>query len=93
MEINFNGEVRQVNINETFERFHEAAKNESKTDSITIKLTPSQKIAIEAICEKRGIGKSTFFYQAIENHLRRLPYESKFRQYEKAFAAFIDNLP
>lgn len=73
--------------------YYEAPRNESKTEGAQVKLTATQKAALQHICREQGIGVSTFIAEAIEHRLKFLAYGEKWSRYEKAILAFIESLP
>lgn len=73
--------------------FRDAAKHESKTDGAQVKLTATQKMALQNVCREDGIGVSTFIAQAIEHKLTLRGRESKFEKYREAVFALLDSLP
>jgi hypothetical protein len=82
-----------INITKHVSAFREAPRTESKTEGSQVKLTETQKRALQSICSELGIGVSSFISQAIEHKLRTLPYESKLMKYEQAVVALLNSLP
>lgn len=82
-----------VNISKTIQQYREAPKTESKTEGSQVKVTATQKRALQSICEELGIGVSTFIGKAIETQLRILPFEEKLTRYEDAVIALLNSLP
>ena len=80
-------------INKMLDAYRDAPKTEKKTDGSQVKLTETQKRALQSVCSELGIGMSTFISRSIEIQLRILPFEEKLLKYQKAVVALLDSLP
>lgn len=93
--INFFGRVEKV-VNRAAPAsadFAESTRSESKTDSITVKLTARQKQLIQDVCfEAGGIGASTFANQAIECFLDIHPYKEKIHRHRAFLVDLLERL-
>lgn len=85
--LNFNAKVEKV-INQ----FHEAPRTESKTEGRTVKLTATQKMALDSLANDSGIGTSTFISEAIDFYLHWLPYNKKLERYEATISALLSSM-
>jgi hypothetical protein len=90
--INFHGAVGKV-INQSISRFDESSRGESKTDSITVKLTCSQKEIVKDICLDDDIGVSTFAANAISCYIPFRQYKEKLIRHEALIVSLLESLP
>jgi len=79
--------IRQINI------YHEAPKQESKTEGSQVKLTPTQKEALKSICREQGMGISTFISKAMDTYLEIYPVEDKIRRHKDILFELLSGLP
>ena len=61
--------------------YRNSTRTESKTEGAQVKLTATQKHAIQSICQNSGIGVSTFISEAIEAYLNFFDYKDKIRRH------------
>lgn len=73
--------------------YQEAAKSESRTDGSQVKLTPTQKQAIQSICKEQGINVSAFIYDALDSHIEFFPYKNKIKRHKQLLLNMLKSLP
>jgi len=83
----FANHVKQQIVN-----YHESVKTESRTDMAGVKLTPTQKAALTAICKESGIGVSTFIAQALDAWIELYPYQYKLVKHRDTLLAVLQSL-
>jgi GH24 family phage-related lysozyme (muramidase) len=79
--------IHNINI------FHEAPKTESRTDGSQVKLTPTQKQALQSICREHNIGVSTFISDALDHFIEIFPYREKIKRHKSWIKDFVKLLP
>ncbi|MFZ5770520.1 MAG: ribbon-helix-helix domain-containing protein [Thermodesulfobacteriota bacterium] len=80
--------VKNINMYQT------APAEESKTDSRTVKLTPTQKAALDSIVRETGYSSvSAFISDSIDFSLQFLPVMPKMLKYEKVINNLLRDLP
>lgn len=79
--------IQQINV------YHQAPTSESKTDSLTMKLTPTQKEALKNIARERNIGASSFLQEAMDSYISIYPYREKIDRHHDLLVALLSKLP
>lgn len=87
----FNAPVNKV-INQNFRKFDDSIRTESKTSSVTVKLTETQKEILKDICFDNGIDVSAFVNQAVSVYIKVFPYREKVRRYSDLLIQLLSNL-
>lgn len=72
--------------------YNEAGKTESKTDQAVGKISPTQRVAIRAICLEHNIKEAAFVRDAIDTHIELFPYKEKIKEHKELLISFLDNL-
>ena len=89
MTIHLNGNtIKQLTI------YEQAKKTESKNGQVAIKVTPTQKTAIEALVKEYGFdATSTFLRQMLDCFLEYFPYRGKMVRHKKVLMDLLNSLP
>ena len=69
--------------------YFSAPKHESRTDGSTVKLTPTQKEALRAICKEHNISVSTFIGDALDAYIEIFPHREKIRRHKKTLIGIL----
>jgi hypothetical protein len=72
--------------------YNEASKTESKTEQAVAKISPSQSVAIKAICKEHNLKESAFVRDAIDTHIELFPFKEKLKRHKDLLLDFLDNL-
>ncbi|WP_419663205.1 uncharacterized protein Dvar_36180 [Desulfosarcina variabilis str. Montpellier] len=72
--------------------YQEASKTESRTAGSQVKLTPTQKQALESICRENGVGVSTFIAQALDCYIELFPYKEKLKRHHDAIITMLNSM-
>ena len=78
--------IQNINI------YRESPKNESCTSGHHVKLTPTQKQAIESICREHGISVSAFLREALDAYIDLFPYRDKLIRHRRMIREIVENL-
>jgi len=78
--------IKNINL------YREAPKTESTTDGAQVKLTPSQQVAIKAICKEHNLKVSTLIREALDNYIDLFPYREKLSRHRRLLRDLIDKL-
>jgi hypothetical protein len=74
--------------------YNEASKNESHTGGdINVKFTPTQKQAIQAICQEQGLKTSTFVREMVDDNIELFPYRDKLKRHRTLVIDLLRSLP
>ena len=79
--------IQQINV------YHQAPQSESKTDSLTMKLTPTQKEALKNIARERNIGASSFIQEAMDIYIHIYPFREKLQRHHDLLINLLSSLP
>ena len=74
-------------------QFHNSPRKESKSESASLRLTGSQKIALEKLAQEKGCSLSNMASLLIEAGLRVYPNQDKLERHESIFATLLQRLP
>lgn len=86
-------QVTQATIH-NINMYQSASSSESKTDSRTVKITATQKEALDKIVADTGYSSvSAFISDSIEFTINFLPVMEKLLRYEKPIKNFLSELP
>lgn len=80
------------NVKKQIVNYHEATKQESRTDGAQVKLTPTQKAALASICREEGIGVSTFIAQALDCYIEIFPYRHKIKKHHDTILSLLESM-
>ena len=78
--------IHNINI------YRESSKKESCTSGHHVKLTPTQKQAVESICREYGISVSAFLREALDAYIDLFPYREKLIRHRRMIREVIKNL-
>jgi len=81
-----NSTIKKINI------YRGARKDESCTEGALAKFTPSQKDAIQKICNKHGFSVSGFLRDAAAIYLYLFPYKTKIEDDPEFVCQFLSKL-
>lgn len=78
--------IQQINI------YHQSEKKESYNDGHQVKLTPTQKQALQNIANEHGIKISTFLREALDTYLELFPYREKIIKHKNLIQNLLKSL-
>ena len=78
---------------EQINQYFNAEKEESKTEGSQVKLTPTQKVALQSICREHGLSESEFIRDAIDVYIERFPFRDKIHRHKKLIKKLLKSLP
>jgi hypothetical protein len=72
--------------------YRESPRTESKTEGAQVKLTATQKHAVQSVCQASGVGVSTFISEAIEAYLFYYDYKDKIKKHSDLIRRVLERL-
>lgn len=78
--------IHNINI------YRESPKKESCTSGHSVKLTPTQKQAVDSICREYGMPISTFLREALDAYIDLFPYRKKLAKHRRMIREIRKNL-
>ena len=87
---NFNNNtISKINF---IDGYRSSSKTESRTEGSQVKLTPTQKTALQAICKEQGVGVSTFIADALDTYIELYPYRNKIIRHRETLVSLLNSL-
>ena len=78
--------IHNINI------YRQSPKTESCTSGHHVKLTPTQKQAVESICKEYGMPVSAFLREALDAYIDLFPYREKLIKHRRMLREILNNL-
>lgn len=72
--------------------YHASERNESKTEGVLAKFTPTQKEAIRSICKEHNLNASTFLREALDFYIELFPYRDKIKRHSELLREVLSSL-